>query len=219
MNSCLQFLGEFARRPFTTIALWPSSKALSKVVANCCDLSPGGLIVELGARTGAFTRLMLDRLNGQGRLLVVEINRTHATLLRCRFPQSQMIQGSAENIRSHLGGRRAACSMSGLLWGNMLPQTQDRVLEAILESLAPGGQFPAFACAHAAWFPTSRRFRGLLTRHFQRLEITPVVWCNLPPAIVFRCWKRDSAFAGRPVLNPEFAGSSQPGMPEVWPVG
>ena len=210
MNSCLQFLGQFARRPFTTGALWPSSTALSKVVADNCELPPGGLVVELGAGTGAFTRLVLERLNGRGRLLAVEINRMHAALLRRRFPQCEVIQGSAGNIRSHLGGRQAACIVSGLPWGNMFPRMQDRVLAAILESLAPGGQFLAFAYVHAAWFPSSRRFRGLLTRYFHRLETTPIVWRNLPPAIVFRCWKRDTAFAGRPVLNPELAGSSHP---------
>jgi phosphatidylethanolamine/phosphatidyl-N-methylethanolamine N-methyltransferase len=210
MNPGLQFLGEFARQPLTTGALWPSSTALSKVVADCCELPPGGLVVELGAGTGAFTRLILERLNGQGRLLVVEINRTHATLLRRCFPQCEVIQGSAENIRNHLGGRRAVCIVSGLPWGNMLPQTQDRVLEAILESLAPVGQFLAFAYVHAAWFPSSRRFRGLLTRYFHRLETTPIVWRNLPPAIVFRCWKRDSAFAGSPAVNQEFGGNVYP---------
>lgn len=210
MNSCLQFLVEFARRPFTTGALWPSSTALSKVVADNCELPLGGLVVELGAGTGAFTRLILERLNGQGRLLVVEINQTHATLLRRHFPQCEVIQGSAENIRNHLGGRRAACIVSGLPWGNMLPQTQDRVLEAILESLAPVGQFLAFAYVHAAWFPTSRRFRGLLTRRFQRLQITPIVWRNLPPAIVFRCWKRNPVYSGNRAVNPEFTGSDHP---------
>lgn len=208
MNSCMQFLGGFARRPFTTGAVWPSSKALSKVVVDNCEITADSLVVELGAGTGAFSKLLLERLNGQGRLLAVEVNRTYATFLSRRFPKCEVIHGAAENIRSYLDGRLAACIVSGLPWGNMLPRMQDRVLEAILESLAPDGQFLAFAYVHAAWFPTSRRFRGLLTRRFQRLETTPIVWRNLPPAIVFRCWKRDFAFAGSPAVNQGFGGNN-----------
>jgi phosphatidylethanolamine/phosphatidyl-N-methylethanolamine N-methyltransferase len=40
---------------------------------------------------------------------------------------------------------------------------------------------------HAAWLPASRRFRQRLERHFKRVETTPIVWRNLPPAFVFCC--------------------------------
>ena len=201
MNSRLHFLGQVARRPFTTGALWPSSRALAKVVVDACKIRPGDTVVELGPGTGAFTRLILKRLQGQGRFLAVEINGPHANLLRRRFPQCEVIHGSAENIRDYLGNRRAACIVSGLPWGNMLPRMQDRLLEAVLDSLLPGGQFIAFAYLHAAWFPTTRRFRGLLTRRFERLESTAIIWRNLPPAYVLRCRKRDSNLGRKPAVN------------------
>jgi phospholipid N-methyltransferase len=201
MNSQLQFLCQFACQPFTIGALWPSSKALSKVVADSCDITPGGTIVELGAGTGAFTRQILKRLDGRSRFVAVEINRSHAMLLRRRFPQCEVIQDSAEKIRSYMGNRRAACVVSGLPWGNMFPSKQDRLLETVLEVLAPGGQFIAFAYLHAFWFPTSRRFRGLLTRRFDRVESTAVIWRNLPPAIVIRCRKREHKLARKSAVN------------------
>lgn len=200
MKASLQFLSEFARHPFTTGAVWPSSKALSKAVADRCDIGSDSVVVELGAGTGSFTRLILARLNGRGRLLAVEINRRHAAFLSRRFPQCEVIHGSAENIQSYLSGRSAACVVSGLPWGNMRPRRQDRVLEAVLNSLAPNGRFLAFAYLHAAWFPASRRFRKLLSERFRRLETMPIVWRNLPPAIVYRCSGPCWAFSGsRPV--------------------
>ena len=98
-----------------------------------------------------------------------------------------MIHDTAENLPSYMKGRRADCIVSGLAWGNMLPHTQDRILQAMLKSLAPGGQFVAFAYVHAAWFPTSLRFRRRLLECFRHVETTPIVWRNLPPAFVFRC--------------------------------
>jgi len=183
----LQFLTEFAREPFQVGALWPSSQALSRVVVDCCDIKSGATVVELGAGTGAFTGLLLKRLSGRGRLLAVEINATHATILRRRFPHCEVVQDSAENLPRYLDGRRANCVVSGLAWGSMLLRTQDRILQAILESMTPNGQFIAFAYVHAAWMPTSRHFRKQLMEHFKWVETTPIVWRNLPPAFVFRC--------------------------------
>ena len=90
----------------------------------------------------------------------------------------------------HLGKRRADCIISGLAWGNMLPAAQDRILDATLNSLAPDGQFIAFGYIHAVWYPTTQRFRRLLFRSFGRVETTPIIWRNLPPAFVYRCWRK-----------------------------
>jgi len=119
----------------------------------------------------------------------VEINATHASLLQQRFPRCRVVHDSAENLPGHLAGRQADCVVSGLAWGNMLPPIQNRILQAVLDSLTPNGQFVSFAYVHAAWFPTSLRFRRLLKRNFQRVETSSIVWWNLPPAFVFRCWR------------------------------
>jgi phosphatidylethanolamine/phosphatidyl-N-methylethanolamine N-methyltransferase len=183
----LRFLAEFAREPLQIGALWPSSKALSQAVVNCCDIEPDATVVELGPGTGAFTGLLLNRLSERGRLLAVEINPNHAAMLQQRFPRCRVIRDSAENLSRHLQGHRADCIVSGLAWSNMFPRTQRRILGAIMDSMTPDGQFIAFAYAHATLMPTARRFRQELAERFGRMERTPVVWRNLPPAYVYRC--------------------------------
>jgi phosphatidylethanolamine/phosphatidyl-N-methylethanolamine N-methyltransferase len=189
LDSPLRFLSEFMREPLQVGAVWPSSRALARLVADCCEIKSGATVVELGPGTGAFTGPILKRMNGRGRFLAVEINSNHASILRRRFPQCEIIEDSAENLHRHLNGERADCIVSGLAWGTMLPRTQHQIFRAILKSLASGGQFIAFAYVHAAWLPTSWRFRQRLVRHFKRVETTPIVWRNLPPAFVFRCWR------------------------------
>jgi phospholipid N-methyltransferase len=119
----------------------------------------------------------------------VEISPTNVEVLRRRFPHCRVIHDSAENLLAHLRGQRADCIVSGLAWANMLPGLQDRIFSAVCRSLSPGGQFVAFAYAHARWAPTTLRFRRLLSEHFARVETSPIIWQNLPPAYVISCWQ------------------------------
>jgi phospholipid N-methyltransferase len=188
-NSRLKFLGAFVREPFTIGAVWPSSTALARKVVDSCDIHPGDTVVELGAGTGVITELLARRLRGNGRFVAIEIHPMNVDLLRRRLPGAEIVHDSAENLSKHVGRQQANCIISCLAWGSMLPPTQNRIFKAVLRSLAPGGQFVAFAYLHAAWFPTSLRFRRRLMRHFSRVEATSIVWRNLPPAFVFQCWR------------------------------
>ena len=189
LRSRLRFLSAFVREPFTVGAFWPSSKALARLVVNSCDIQPGGTVIELGPGTGAFTELLLKRMKRRGRFLGVEINPTNAAVLRRRFPECEIIHDSAEYLPRYVDRGEAHCIISGLAWGNMLPRLQDRILAAILRALAPGGQFVGFAYLHAAWYPTTQRFRRRLRERFARVKTTPVIWRNLPPAFVYQCWR------------------------------
>jgi len=189
LNSRLRFLGAFVREPFTIGAVWPSSTALARKVVDSCEIAAGDTVVELGAGTGVITELVLQRLEGKGRFVAIEIHPMNVQLLRGRLPGAEIVHDSAENLSTHVGRQKAKCIISCLAWGSMLPPTQNRIFKAVLRSLAPGGQFVAFAYLHAAWFPTSLRFRKRLMRHFSRVAVTSVVWRNLPPAFVFQCWR------------------------------
>lgn len=160
------------------------------MVVGSCELESGSLVVELGPGTGSFTGLLLERVRRRrGRLLAVEINPTHVGILRKRFPSCEVIEDSAENLSGRLGGQQASCVVSGLPWGVMGAPLQDRILQAVIDSLQPDGQFIAFAYVHARCFPTARRFHARLREHFKSVETSPVVWWNLPPAYVYRCWR------------------------------
>lgn len=185
----LRFVEAFIREPFKVGALWPSSAVLSRTVVESCEFEPGDTVAELGPGTGNFTELLLERLEGRGRLVAMELSPTNIDVLRRRFSPCEIIHDSAEHLTRYVGSQTARCVISGLAWGNMLPALQDRIMKAVVDSLAPGGQFVAFAYVHARWFPTTLRFRKLMFREFSRVQTTPIVWRNLPPAYVYRCWR------------------------------
>lgn len=182
------FVRAFISEPLKVGAVWPSSEQLSLAVAAACEFAPSDTIVELGPGTGNFTELLLKRLNQRGRLLALELSERNVTVLRQRFPQSEIRFDSAEHLARHIAPQTARCIVSGLAWGNMMPALQDRIMNAITTALTPDGQFVAFAYAHARYYPTTLRFRKLMFRHFSRVETTPIIWRNIPPAYVYRCW-------------------------------
>lgn len=188
----LRFFSAFLREPFKVGAFWPSSPQLAEKIVGGCDLRSRNNVVELGPGTGAFTSLILEQIRRQARFFALELSPINVRELQRRFPLLNVYADSAERLPDYLeqhDGTKADCIISGLAWGNMLPATQNRIFDAVISSLAPGGLFTTFAYVHAKWLPTSLRFRQRLFRHFSRVEVTPIVWRNLPPAYVYRCWR------------------------------
>ncbi len=185
-----KFVRAFVREPLKVGAIWPSSETLSRAVADACEFAPHDTVVELGPGTGNFTQLLLNRLDKNGRLVALELSATNVEVLQRRFPKSEIHFDSAEHVAKYVPPQMARCVVSGLAWGNMMPALQDRIMSAITSSLAPGGQFVAFAYSHAFYYPTTIRFRKLMHREFARVETTPTIWRNLPPAYVYRCWRK-----------------------------
>jgi phosphatidylethanolamine/phosphatidyl-N-methylethanolamine N-methyltransferase len=196
----LRFFSAFLREPFKVGAFWPSSHELAEKIVGGCDLRSRNTIVELGPGTGAFTSLILEQIRRQARFFALELSPINVRELQRRFPGLNVYADTAERLPEYLeqlpagtpgphDGAKADCIISGLAWGNMLPATQNRIFDAVYSSLAPGGLFTTFAYVHARWLPTSVRFRQRLFGHFSRIEVTPIVWRNLPPAFVYRCWR------------------------------
>lgn len=182
-----KFLRAFVCEPMKVGAVWPSSRRLSRAISETCEFSADDTVVELGPGTGNFTELLLAR--ARGRFVALELCEPNVVMLRQRFPQSEIVFDSAERLTEYVKPNTVRCVVSGLAWGNMLPAMQDRIMNAIVESLIPGGTFVGFAYVHARVYPTTMRFRKLMRTRFAGFETTPIIWRNVPPAYVYRCQK------------------------------
>ena len=190
MAEKLRFFGAFLRQPSSTGSLAPSSLSLGRAMLYGCRLREARTVVEFGPGTGAFTRLILDRMGENTRFIALELNEQHVQLLRQRFPGLHVHQDSAERIAHYLRRHRAAKAdyiISGLPWANMPGATQDRILKAVLRTLSEDGMFTTFAYVHARWLPRARQFRRRLEQHFGEVRRSRIIWGNVPPAFVYRC--------------------------------
>ena len=185
-----RFFSGFVRCPRVVGAVAPSSRLLATVMIPPVDLTKAETVVELGAGTGVVTRALRTHIGANTRLVALELHTQSAIRLQRKFHDVQVVGGSAEHLRQHLdrlGHGRADCIVSGLPWGSMAGDLQKRILDAVAESLKPGGAFSAMAYLHASRFASARRFRFELERRFDQVRISRIVWANLPPAFVYYC--------------------------------
>ena len=75
--------------------------------------------------------------------------------------------------------------VSGLPWVSFPDALQDRILEATVRALKPGGKFVMFGYRVGLYTPAGRRFHAKLPKYFDQMGRASSVWMNIPPALVF----------------------------------
>jgi phospholipid N-methyltransferase len=187
-----EFFAEFLRAPGRVGAIAPSSKDLARMMASAVDAGSPAVVVEFGSGTGSFTEAIRVKLGPGSRLIAIEQNDTFADILRKRFPDLDLVHGSAEALPQILetrGGARADCIVSGLPWASFDEDLQRRLMAAALNGLRQNGTFTTFAYVHGLILPAAWRFRRLLESTFRDVRQSEIVWRNLPPAFVYHCRK------------------------------
>ena len=146
--------------------------------------------MELGAGTGPFTREILRQIGPDTLFIAIELDEPSVGALRRDFPEAIIHHGSAANLEECLashGRQRADYILSGLPWGSLPASVADDILNAVIASLETEGTFVTFSYVHSQMLPGIRRFRSRVIRHFASVSTSPVVWNNVPPAVVVRC--------------------------------
>ncbi len=186
------FLREFFRAPHAIGAIAPSSDVLAREIVRLAEVAEGSVIVEYGAGTGAFTEEILRRKSPEASFLAIESNSALVEVLKERFPDLTILQNSVEQTPRLLRQFQLAGAdsiVSGLPWSSFEADLQDRLLEATLQALRPGGTFATFAYLTGLALPAGIRFRRKIKGLFSSVSISRVVWKNLPPAIIYQCRK------------------------------
>jgi phospholipid N-methyltransferase len=181
-------LQEFLRSPRSIGAIAPSSGALAEAMLSPLDLPRRGTVLELGPGTGALTEHIAPRLGPWHRYLGVEINGSFVRALQRRFPALDFAHASVEDLDRILRERdwpQVDAVVSALPWAS-LPQTlQDRVFSALSRHRGPGAGFATFAYVQGLLLPGGQALRRRMANEFSTVERSPIVWRNLPPAIVY----------------------------------
>jgi len=186
------FLLEFVKKPFMTGALGPSSDELTKKVITRARLKDARQVVELGSGDGVITERILSQLSKSASFFALELNPDFARKTKKRCPGVTVYVDNAANLRKYLKKYNSiSCDriISTLPWSAFRKEVQDNILNCIHSSLEKGGIFLTVSYKHSLLFPMGRRFKKRLSQTFSRVERTPLVWKNFPPAFVYVCRK------------------------------
>jgi phosphatidylethanolamine/phosphatidyl-N-methylethanolamine N-methyltransferase len=185
-----RFVREFVRDPLHTASVTPSSHALAAAMTLPLPTTGTPVVVELGPGTGAFTRAIQERTGGRVQHVAVELNPGWAQLLARRHPEVDVVQADARELPRLLADRgidAADAVVSGLPWVAYSPGPDGRGLHTVIaQVLAPSGVFTQFAYTWTRWAPPARRQLADLRAHFAEVTISPTVWRNVPPAVVYQ---------------------------------
>lgn len=189
-----RFVREFTRDPSVIGAVWPSSPALARAMTEGVGLERAGRVFEIGPGAGAITAGILPRLASPSAYMGVERTPSMVEAFRKRFPTLEIFEGSAEDLPAIARSRgwepeTVDAVISGLPWAAFEPGLQDRILTAVLGVLRPGAYMTTMAYTFGRRLEAGRRFEALIRSRFGSVDPSPIVWRNLPPAIVYRCRK------------------------------
>ncbi len=184
----LEFVKGFITSPKHVGAVVPSSSYLADRVTEAGGVREASVVVEWGPGTGAITGAILERLPDDATFFGIEISPDFCRAMGERFPNVTVYQDSAAETRKYLeerGFHSCDSVVSGLPWASFEDALQDELLEALVDVLRPGGKFVTYTYFMSPWLPAGRKFRRKLQDRFQRFDVLPLEWRNVPPAYVY----------------------------------
>jgi len=191
MNKLVLFK-RFLSNPTRIGAITPSGPALCRMMVGGLELDRATAVAELGPGTGVITRELVKYCGRETRFFAVELDPVIYAEFRRMLPEVAIFNDNAtrlDELCRESGADLLDAVISGLPWAAFPPVLQETILSAVLRALRPGGHFATFAYIHGLPLPAGRRFRKLLKERFSMVSCSPVVWNNLPPAVVYRCRK------------------------------
>jgi phospholipid N-methyltransferase len=176
----LLFFHKFLHSPKTIGSITPSSSFLTKKMMEKIPWNQLDVIVELGAGTGVFTDYISQHKKASTKVVVIEKDSQLRSKLQDTYP-TFFFGADAENlaqILKKLNIPQADCIISGLPFANFSPKLRAEIMQAVCQSLKPGGLFIAFQY--------SLQMKNMLKQHFRHVDIC-FVPLNIPPAFVYTC--------------------------------
>lgn len=174
------FLKKFFVSPKKIGSITPSSLYLARAMTERITWEESNCVIELGAGTGVFTSYLHEAKPDGCTVLVFEQDGEMRQRLQNEYANLHFCQ-NAEHIHAEMqaaGIRHADYILSGLPFANFPQSVRNKILDGVVQTLKPGGQFIAFQY--------SLQMKKQLKSRFANIDIK-MVPLNIPPAFVYYC--------------------------------
>jgi len=168
-----------ARSPVQFSTLYPSSSHVGRAFARAIRQRPVPKVIELGAGTGAVTRVLLDDGVAPGDLTCLELDDKMGEFLRDEFPGVEVKVMPAQNLGDLW--RAENREPVGAIVSTMPARTFSKeFLDSCKSVLEPGGLLVQFTYLQRSPFPPDLLEAAGFTH-----ESRSHVWVNLPPTTIW----------------------------------
>jgi phospholipid N-methyltransferase len=169
--------------PLQVCSLFPSSPFVGRAMTEVLGKRIESHVIELGAGTGAVTRQLIRNGVEPGKLTLVEIDARLGGHLRRRFPDTDVLIGSAEDLAKvwqERNGENVGAIISTLPMRLFSKKLIYLVMKNSLQVLDEGGMFVQFTYRQTSPVPP-RVVNALRLKAWRYTR----VWLNLPPAAIW----------------------------------
>ena len=190
----LSFTKEALKKFKTQGSLFPSTRALGKMMIRPIEMKSGIVIVEFGAGTGSITKELVPILPEEATFLIFENNKILAKQLRNDLSAHLnnrnlkrkiiIIEDDAAKLPYHLERLSLPLAdyvISGLPIGNFKRHERQKIFDAINEGMKEDGTYVQFQYLLASFLHVRRIFDAKIIGYEVR---------NVPPAFVYVCKKK-----------------------------
>ena len=161
-----------------------SSKFAVNRVCNKLDFSGRKIIVEYGPGTGVFTKILLERMSPESKLILIETNKDMISILkRIKDPRVFIFNDTAENVENILrqcGEETADYIISGIPFSFIKKEEKHKILGNTRKVLSSNGTFLVYQFTLTVV--------GYLKKYFSQISYD-FVFLNIPPLFIFVAFK------------------------------
>ena len=142
-NEHLKFLGQFLKLGRRTATPCLSPRALAIAACKCLDAQTVQTIVELGAGTGAITKVIIETMHPQSTLVCIEINKELGSYLKKYSKKARIVTcdvNKTEEVLCDLKLDKVDVVISNLPFRNLSPKSTAAIIRFFvnfLETITP----------------------------------------------------------------------------------
>ncbi|WP_244935555.1 class I SAM-dependent methyltransferase [Paenibacillus glycanilyticus] len=146
VNQSILFLKKYVQNPKYVGSIVPSSRFLANRMLDQVSWEQIKTVIELGAGTGAISRLMAKRLNPKTRVMIFEKDEQMRGRIQNNYSE-WICEGDAMQLLWQLekhNMHKVDCIISGLPFFNFSAEMRHHLIRQCVDALKPGGHLIAF---------------------------------------------------------------------------
>lgn len=181
----MAFLRGFIKNPVMVGSVIPSSRRLIDRMLAPVRWEETRLFVEYGPGVGTFTRVILERLPEDAKLVTIDTNAEFTAFLKESIDDPRLVPVTAsaadvEKVLEDRGLGKADYILSGLPFSTLPPGVGEAIGAATSRAIRAGGAFLVYQF--------SPKVRDFIAPVFERID-RGFEWRNVPPATLFWAWR------------------------------